>query len=335
MEVSAAKRNIIAKRDNFVNFTPIALPLAVVAIAAAVMSERLRIASSTLSLISMSIVLLERWRVGRDTPVYTFDEEACKEKIKKLAQDRSLTLSPEEVTCALNAFKEIRAFPRGRFPYPENGRVFNSSNNCLVYYPELINLFDLINKNQSDETIANQFCQALLSASEQGALADFPWIDGWKVAPRFGLYSDQIVNKERLLTWTFTPWLKDEATGKEYLFESKWLVRYKSYLLAIASPFVHLFGVPFAMVQSGWRLASGQPREGKGSDEVVRLFTAPLAYLGLEGSAIYGLFRPYEGRRLYAALERFLYDGPLLAPCFQPGATRHLFGSAIDGPEGM
>lgn len=69
--------------------------------------------------------------------------------------------------------------------------------------------------------------------------------------------------------------------------------------------------------------------------EGLRLITAPLAYLGFEGVAIYGLFRPYEGRKQYAALEKFFYNEAMIAPCFQPNPTHHLFGSDINTPDGF
>ncbi|MDE3055240.1 MAG: hypothetical protein KGI80_00870 [Verrucomicrobiota bacterium] len=39
---------------------------------------------------------------------------------------------------------------------------------------------------------------------------------------------------------------------------------------------------------------------------------------------------PHDGRKLYATLERVLYGGDCLAPCFQPSAFRHLFHGNIE-----
>lgn len=52
----------------------------------------------------------------------------------------------------------------------------------------------------------------------------------------------------------------------------------------------------------------------------------PIAIIRLELAVIYGVFRPYDSRKLYATLERAQYGRHILAPCFQPGATNHLFG---------
>jgi len=64
--------------------------------------------------------------------------------------------------------------------------------------------------------------------------------------------------------------------------------------------------------------------------DLLRIFTTPIAYVGLELAAIYGRFRPYDGRKLYATIERAQYGHFILAPCFQPQATRHLFGGDIN-----
>jgi hypothetical protein len=55
---------------------------------------------------------------------------------------------------------------------------------------------------------------------------------------------------------------------------------------------------------------------------------ALIVLIGLELSAVYGLFNPREGRKIFASLERFEFENIfLLSPCFQPDPTRHLFGS--------
>ena len=60
---------------------------------------------------------------------------------------------------------------------------------------------------------------------------------------------------------------------------------------------------------------------------------APIFYVGLELSAIYGLVLPYDGGKLYATFERCAFGTHKLAPCFQPHPTEHLFGGDIDEPD--
>jgi hypothetical protein len=64
--------------------------------------------------------------------------------------------------------------------------------------------------------------------------------------------------------------------------------------------------------------------------DTLRVLTTPLAPIALQLTAIYGLFRPYDARKLYATIERAQYGNFILAPCFQPLATHHLFHGKID-----
>ncbi len=60
--------------------------------------------------------------------------------------------------------------------------------------------------------------------------------------------------------------------------------------------------------------------------DLARVLMQAFASVGLELAAIYGLFRPLDGRKLYASIERAQYGNFILAPCFQPSPKRHLFG---------
>lgn len=52
--------------------------------------------------------------------------------------------------------------------------------------------------------------------------------------------------------------------------------------------------------------------------DLLRIVASPIAIIGLELAAIYGLMRPYDGRKLYATFERAIYGNALIPPCFQP-----------------
>ncbi len=74
--------------------------------------------------------------------------------------------------------------------------------------------------------------------------------------------------------------------------------------------------------------------------DTLKILGTPGLVLFLECAAFYGLFNPYDGRKLYATGERFAYQvlgmeglelfyfpGPAYcAPCFQPDATHHALG---------
>ena len=48
----------------------------------------------------------------------------------------------------------------------------------------------------------------------------------------------------------------------------------------------------------------------------------PLALAGLCISNLIGLIAPYQGRHVYASIERNVYFGPVWAPCFQPVSNK-------------
>lgn len=60
--------------------------------------------------------------------------------------------------------------------------------------------------------------------------------------------------------------------------------------------------------------------------DLLRIVATPISLIGLELSAIYGIFNPFDGRKLYASFERATYGKHILAPCFQPDPEKHLFG---------
>lgn len=64
--------------------------------------------------------------------------------------------------------------------------------------------------------------------------------------------------------------------------------------------------------------------------DFLRIIAQPVTLVGLELAAIYGLFRPYDGRKLYASFERAAYGDSILAPCFQPDPEKHLFGGNMN-----
>ena len=72
--------------------------------------------------------------------------------------------------------------------------------------------------------------------------------------------------------------------------------------------------------------------------DLLKIVTTPILLVALELAAIYGIFNPLDGRKLYASLEKLQVSSnyhfsimptseKVLAPCFQPGAISHFFGS--------
>lgn len=136
--------------------------------------------------------------------------------------------------------------------------------------------------------------------------------------------------------------LIDQTTGLKYRNESKGTVRFKCALLMFGTPIVHaiasvlnlayriLILITFSHFwfprKEDYDLKARAMETGR---DLLRVVGAPIALVGLELSAIYGIFNPYDGRKLYASFERVFYNHWILAPCFQPNATMHLMGGNI------
>jgi len=133
-------------------------------------------------------------------------------------------------------------------------------------------------------------------------------------------------------------WIVD-STGRKYFNEPKNTVRLKCLSLIFGTPFVHPIA---AVVNALYRLfllvtfvhfwkplkgerASLKNRASEAGKDILRLFATPLL-AALPLAALYGVFCPYDGRKLYATIERAVYGGAILAPCFQPDARSHLLG---------
>jgi hypothetical protein len=135
--------------------------------------------------------------------------------------------------------------------------------------------------------------------------------------------------------------LIDQTTGRRYGNESAGVVRIKAILLTLSTPFVHPIaaianvGVKLLQLVSLSHFWYPNDQEtaydfkGRLSDagkDLSRIVCAPLVFVGLELAAVYGIVRPYDGRKLYASLERAEYGDAILAPCFQPDPRYHALG---------
>ncbi len=161
-------------------------------------------------------------------------------------------------------------------------------------------------------------------------LKDFQPINRWELCLKGGTWSDGEPK-----------YLIDQTTGRPYWNETMSCVRQKCILLALATPLVHLAAAIkyiacriFKLITAAYFRMS--PAEGtsctfkaqvkEAAKDLIRIFTAPIALIALELSAFYGIYSPYNGRKLYGSLERLQYDDFILAPCFQPNPIMHVFG---------
>lgn len=132
--------------------------------------------------------------------------------------------------------------------------------------------------------------------------------------------------------------VKDELTGLIYNDNSKKMVRYKFCLLTprnmadttartvyhVAMTAINLLKLPFSIVRGRKKTFEHIDKIKRSAWDVIR---AP--FFGIVGTcvAFYGIFKPYEGRRLYGYLERSLnrqndrvdwLSKYYVAPCFVP-----------------
>ncbi|HEV3269858.1 MAG TPA: hypothetical protein VGZ69_04330 [Candidatus Rhabdochlamydia sp.] len=163
-------------------------------------------------------------------------------------------------------------------------------------------------------------------------LKDFQLSNVWKV--------DEVGKKY----WDGTPChIIDQTTNRKYLNESKGTVAFKCFLLILGTPIVHSIAssvnvayqiTKLVTLSHFWVDIGEEPYifttrlENVGKD-LLKIVATPFSLIGLQLSAVYGVFVPYDGRKLYASMERARYGSHILAPCFQPSPDHHLFGGDI------
>lgn len=125
----------------------------------------------------------------------------------------------------------------------------------------------------------------------------------------------------------------DRAAERKYRNESEDHVRFTCFALALATPTIHEYvsvvNVAYRIVKlvtlshfwfpkHGERSYNFEHRLNDAGIDLLRIVAAPIATLGLELAALYGIFSPYNGMKLYATIERAQYGHWILAPFFQP-----------------
>jgi hypothetical protein len=160
-------------------------------------------------------------------------------------------------------------------------------------------------------------------------LADFQPINTWKPDRDGEKWQD---GSPRYLT--------DMSTGRRYWNESEDIVWGKCLMASVATPFLHPVAVICNIAYRILKLVSlyhfWGVRDEKGrfnfkksitevGEDIFKLVVSPFSLIG-EAAAIYGLYSPYDGRKLYASIERATYGHFILAPCFQPDPTSHALG---------
>jgi hypothetical protein len=136
--------------------------------------------------------------------------------------------------------------------------------------------------------------------------------------------------------------LVDQTTKRRYSNASKFVVGTECFLLAVSTPIVHSVLAIYTVAYRAIKMVANffVEREGEtkynfrarlvdSGKDFLTVVSTPLSLVGLELAALYGCIRPYDGRKLYATIERAAYGSPVLAPCFQPSPPSHAPGEKI------
>lgn len=158
----------------------------------------------------------------------------------------------------------------------------------------------------------------------------------------FKIFNQWEIDRSALYADGSPKYLIDRSTGKQYLNEDTSVVRFKCLLLTMGTIPVHLIASIVKVANDAIKAISCffapnqsanynlKSRLNECGNHLLAIARAPLFIALLELSSIFGVFSPYNGRKLYASLERAHYGDFILAPCFQPKAQNHLFGGDIN-----
>lgn len=140
-------------------------------------------------------------------------------------------------------------------------------------------------------------------------------------------------------------YIQDKTTGKRYLNETKSCIRQKSMLLSMGTPIIHgiasLVALAFRIgklitlshfwvVREGEQTYSFKGRLQDAGEDLLKTIFNPIIFACLELSAMYGIFNPHDGRKLYTRFELLQYgDYFTIAPCFRPDPKYHLAGGEL------
>jgi hypothetical protein len=158
---------------------------------------------------------------------------------------------------------------------------------------------------------------------------DFKIFNTWKEDSSFSYYNGRSM------------YIIDSSTGRKYLNEDQGVVGFKCFLLSLGTVPVHIIASVFKVSYHAFKAVacffdirneSSYNLKARLSDcahNLKAIAMTPAVIALLELSALYGIFSPYNGRKLYASLERAHYGHFILAPCFQPAPASHLFGGDL------
>ncbi len=135
----------------------------------------------------------------------------------------------------------------------------------------------------------------------------------------------------------------DKSTGRYYLHESESWVSFKCTLVffvtLIAQPFGCLFNALYRIKKiitvdyptDSAFFAGKHPMKALKAAmwlDIKRILFTPVALVCLPLSALYGIVRPNDGKKLYTSFERALYGRPIFAAAFGLASSDDRYGHA-------
>ncbi|MDF1684709.1 MAG: hypothetical protein P1U36_08655 [Legionellaceae bacterium] len=143
----------------------------------------------------------------------------------------------------------------------------------------------------------------------------------------------------------------DTRTSDSYLYEEFCVIRLKCIVLLVSMPIFYTTKIILdvidiisalydLIVHTAFDTAVESEEACRNQDallqdgvdlikQIAHLILTPVYIVLLEMAALYGLVSPYNGRKLFASIERFNCGAAVAAPCFQPT----WFGHKISEPE--
>lgn len=128
--------------------------------------------------------------------------------------------------------------------------------------------------------------------------------------------------------------IQNGRTEKLYFNDDRWTIRGKGALLIVGVPIIHSVLLVQNIAERVVRIVTFShfwrdvPEENGHyslcgrvcalSADVLRIALAPIALVGMELAAIYMVFNPLDGKKIYAAIEQLEY-GSWNLPCMHPG----------------
>ncbi len=198
---------------------------------------------------------------------------------------------------------------------------------------------DLLAQMEKAQLEANAAAPHIIKTEHSVAKRFCPWND-WTVDENGPRYTD-----------TGDPqWIIDKTTNTPYLNEPKYLIRLKCFALIFGTVIqiiaALLKGILFLAIFATGLFAndaicrtlwpdSPDDLAANFAKSFLKIFAIPLYSTALAVTAVYGLFNPYDARKIYSGLESAYFDEWRLAPCFQSEASSHFFGSRIDQQGGF